>query len=71
MTITPAQIQDRLAKLLTLDRDVHSFIAVLREDSTMQAVWLEGSGLTADENRVVAAENSLLTKVQNDAIALQ
>jgi len=71
MTITPAQIQDRLAKLLALDGDIRPLIATLRQDVAIQGVWIESTKLTADQIRVLAMENTLLTKVKNDATALQ
>ncbi len=71
MTITPAQIQDRLSKLQTLTFDIRYLIDAVREDSTIQGVWIGGTTLSADQTRVLLAVNRLLAKMQADATLLQ
>ena len=71
MTITAAQVQDRLAKLQTLMFDIRYLIDATRQDSTLQGVWIGGPTLTAEQSRVVLSVNRLLTKMQADATLLQ
>ncbi len=71
MTITAAQVQDRLAKLQTLMFDIRYLIDATRQDSTLQGVWIGGTTLTAEQSRVVLSVNRLLTKMQADATLLQ
>ncbi len=67
MTLTPAQIQAAQAQLQTLKKDIASLLAAARQDQTSQGVWIQGTTLTADQARVVTAQNTLLTNAKNDA----